>query len=87
MPRIVPTIIAALAVAGTLTVASPAFAFYWSCMAKDAKGAEYEGKSFGLISPWARAVATDRAIGKCEEAGGKSCKLKDCIDLDVQPRT
>lgn len=67
--------------------AGPAHAFNWSCIAKDTAGKEYEGRSFGIISPWIRQIATDRAIAKCEEAGGKSCQLDGCVDLDVQPRS
>jgi hypothetical protein len=81
----------ALALAGSSPACSsrtPAGAFNWSCIAKDKAGKEYEGRSFGIISPWIRQIATDRAMAKCEEAGGKSCAdRKDCVDLDVQPRT
>jgi hypothetical protein len=76
-----------LTVAAALLAASPAAAFNWSCIAKDRAGNEYEGRSFGLFSTWIKGIATDRAMEKCEEAGGKSCKLVDCVDLDVQPRT
>jgi hypothetical protein len=77
----------AAALAGSLLAASPASAFWWSCIAKDKAGHEYEGRSFGLISPWVKSSATDRALARCDEAGGRSCKLVDCVDLDVQPRT
>lgn len=77
----------ALALGGLFAVATPAIAFNWSCIVKDRAGKEYEGRSFGLFSPWVRQIATDRAMKKCEEAGGRSCALKDCVDLDVQPRT
>lgn len=80
------TTIALAALACTLFVA-PAAAFNWSCTAKDRAGKEYEGRSFGIISPWIRQIATDRAMAKCEEAGGKSCAIASCVDLDVQPRT
>ena len=81
------SILFAAALAGSLFAASPASAFWWSCVAKDKAGHEYEGRSFGLFSPWIKNIATDRAMEKCAEAGGKSCKLVDCVDLDVQPRT
>jgi hypothetical protein len=87
MSRLKSRTIFALAVSGALFAASPASAFWWSCVAKDRAGHEYEGRSFGLFSPWIKGIATDRAMEKCEEAGGKSCKLVDCVDLDVQPRT
>lgn len=80
-------ILFAPALVGSLLAASPASAFWWSCIAKDRAGQEYEGRSFGLFSPWIKNIATDRAMDKCAEAGGKSCKLVDCVDLDVQPRT
>jgi len=87
MNRFKSRALAALVVSGALLAASPASAFWWSCIAKDSRGTEYEGRSFGLFSPWIRNIATDRAMTKCEDAGGKSCTLVDCVDLDVQPRT
>ena len=80
------TALALALIAGTFAT-TPAAAFNWSCIAKDKAGKEYEGRSFGIISPWIRQIATDRAIAKCEEAGGKSCAVTSCVDLDVQPRT
>jgi hypothetical protein len=87
MTRTKRTAFIAIAAGAVLAMATPALAFNWSCMARDRAGHEYEGKSFGLFSPWVKQIATDRAMEKCEEAGGKSCTLKDCVDLDVQPRT
>jgi hypothetical protein len=87
MKRRTLNMVFAAALAGSLFAASPASAFWWSCVAKDKAGHEYEGRSFGLFSPWNKNIATDRAMEKCAEAGGKSCKLVDCVDLDVQPRT
>lgn len=87
MDRLTSRTLFAVAVSAALLAASPASAFWWSCIAKDRAGHEYEGRSFGLFSPWIKNIATDRAMEKCGEAGGKSCKLVDCVDLDVQPRT
>jgi hypothetical protein len=87
MNRITSRTVFAIAVSAGLLVASPAAAFNWSCIAKDRAGTEYEGRSFGLFSTWIKQLATDRAMGKCEDAGGGSCALVDCVDLDVQPRT
>lgn len=85
MRRIAATLALALAAGALLT--TPAAAFNWSCIAKDKAGKEYEGRSFGIISPWIRQIATDRAIAKCEDAGGNACAISSCVDLDVQPRT
>lgn len=86
MIRIKNLAVALLTCVAVLSTAPAAHAFYWSCMATDARAREYEGKSFGIISPWVRQIATKRAMTACEDAGGKACKLKDCVDLDVQPR-
>ena len=87
MNRLTSRSLFAVIVSAAVLAAAPAAAFNWSCIAKDRAGTEYEGRSFGLFSGWVKNIATDRALEKCEEAGGKSCKLVDCVDLDVQPRT
>ena len=72
-------------VAGTaLFAATPASAFSWLCYARDRAGVEYEARAFGLSNDWARNRATEKALAKCEVSAGKSCKIKECIDLDAQ---
>jgi hypothetical protein len=67
-----------------LSFATPASAFSWLCYAKDRAGNQYEDRAFGLSNDWARNRATEKALAKCEAAGGKSCKIKECVDLDAQ---
>ena len=86
MTRPITKLLVAAAGAAALMSATPASAFWWQCIAKDSAGNSYEGKSFGLISPWIRSISTDRAMAKCTEAGGKSCKIESCVDLDTLPR-
>lgn len=79
--------IAIAVVAGMATLAAtPAAAFSWLCFAKDKAGVEYEDRAFGLSNDWARNRATEKALAKCEAGGGKSCKIKECVDLDAQYR-
>lgn len=77
-------ILAVLAVSGSMLAASPALAFNWACTAKDSSGNAYEGRMFGLSNTWTKNVASNSALRKCEEAGGKSCAIAECTDLDAQ---
>lgn len=85
MPRIAAAI--ALATAVTMAAASPAAAFNWLCVATDQAKVEYEGRSFGLSNAWVKNRAGEKAIAKCESAGGNACKIKECTDLDAQYQT
>ena len=86
MTRSITRFFVAAAGAAVLISATPASAFWWQCFAKDKAGNSYEGKSFGLISPWIRNISTERAMTKCTEAGGAECKIESCVDLDSLPR-
>jgi hypothetical protein len=84
MNRSTSRIFFAFATASSLLIGSPALAFNWACTAKDSAGTIYEGRMFGLSSNWTKKVASNSALRKCEAAGGQSCEMVECTDLDAR---
>ncbi len=84
MNRSTSRIFIALTVASSLLIVSPAFAFNWACTARDSAGTIYEGRMFGLFSNWTKNIASNSALRKCEAAGGQSCEMVECTDLDAR---